>query len=98
MIIRNEKATDIAAITEVTIAAFKNLPISNHTEQFIIHALREKRDVHEIITFSSASRRIPPTPQTPFFHYAHTASIDSSDDWRLNGRNCFGPHDWKDHL
>jgi putative acetyltransferase len=40
MIIRNEKATDIAAITEVTIAAFKNHPISNQTEQFIIHALR----------------------------------------------------------
>jgi len=43
MIIRNEKATDIAAITEVTIAAFKNLPISNHTEQLIIHALRVAR-------------------------------------------------------
>jgi len=43
MIIRNEKATDIAAITEVTIAAFKNLQISNHTEQFIIHALRVAR-------------------------------------------------------
>ena len=40
MILRNEKATDITAITEVTIAAFKNHPISNHTEQFIIHALR----------------------------------------------------------
>ena len=40
MIIRKEKATDIAAIAEVTIAAFKNHPISNQTEQFIIHALR----------------------------------------------------------
>jgi putative acetyltransferase len=40
MIIRKEKATDKAAITEVTIAAFKNHPISNQTEQFIIHALR----------------------------------------------------------
>jgi putative acetyltransferase len=40
MIIRKEKATDIAAISEVTIAAFKNHPISNQTEQFIIHALR----------------------------------------------------------
>ncbi|MFC1877992.1 GNAT family N-acetyltransferase [Thermodesulfobacteriota bacterium] len=43
MIIRKEKATDIAAITEVTIAAFKNHPISNQTEQFIIHALRAAR-------------------------------------------------------
>ncbi|XWK89765.1 MAG: N-acetyltransferase [Phormidium sp.] len=40
MIIRNETDTDIEVITEVTIAAFKNHPISNHTEQFIIHALR----------------------------------------------------------
>jgi putative acetyltransferase len=41
MIIRNESISDIAAINEVTIAAFKNLAISNHTEQFIINALRE---------------------------------------------------------
>lgn len=40
MIIRNERDTDIEAIAEVTIAAFKNHPISNHTEQFIIKALR----------------------------------------------------------
>ncbi len=40
MIIRKETVSDIEAITEVTIAAFKTLPISNHTEQFIINALR----------------------------------------------------------
>jgi len=40
MIIRNETASDIEAIAEVTIAAFKTLPISNHTEQFIINSLR----------------------------------------------------------
>jgi putative acetyltransferase len=40
MIIRKETAADIDAITEVTIAAFNTLPISNHTEQFIIKALR----------------------------------------------------------
>lgn len=40
MIIRNETKADVAAISEVTTAAFKTLPISNHTEQFIIHALR----------------------------------------------------------
>ncbi len=38
--IRNETHNDIGAITEVTIAAFKTLEISNHTEQFIIKALR----------------------------------------------------------
>ena len=41
MIIRNETVSDIEAISEVTIAAFQNLAISNHTEQFIINALRD---------------------------------------------------------
>jgi len=40
MIIRKEKAGDNEAIAQVTIAAFKTLPISNQTEQFIINALR----------------------------------------------------------
>lgn len=40
MVVKNERAADIAAIAEVTEAAFKNHPISNHTEQFIIKALR----------------------------------------------------------
>lgn len=41
MIIRNEATLDIEAISEVTIEAFKTLPISQHTEQFIIKALRK---------------------------------------------------------
>jgi putative acetyltransferase len=40
IVIRNETDADIATITEVTIAAFETLEISNHTEQFIIEALR----------------------------------------------------------
>ena len=40
IVIRNETHDDVCAITEVTIAAFKALEISNHTEQFIIEALR----------------------------------------------------------
>ena len=40
MIIRNENISDIEAISKVTIAAFQTLAISNHTEQFIINALR----------------------------------------------------------
>jgi putative acetyltransferase len=48
MIIRNETASDIDAIAEVTIAAFKTLPISNHTEQFIINSLR----VADVLTIS----------------------------------------------
>lgn len=40
IIIRNETDADVSAIAEVTLAAFKTLEISNHTEQFIIGALR----------------------------------------------------------
>lgn len=40
MNIRQETPADMEAITQVTIAAFKTLPISHHTEQFIIQALR----------------------------------------------------------
>ena len=38
--IRGETNDDIRAITDVTIAAFRTLKISNQTEQFIIEALR----------------------------------------------------------
>jgi putative acetyltransferase len=40
IVIRRETDADVSAITEVTVAAFKTLEISNHTEQFIIAALR----------------------------------------------------------
>ena len=40
MIIRKEEPADIAAIADVTIAAFENHPISHQTEHFIIDALR----------------------------------------------------------
>lgn len=40
IVIRNETDADVSAITDVTVAAFKTLQISNHTEQFIIEALR----------------------------------------------------------
>lgn len=39
--IRNETVSDIEAISEVTIEAFRTLAISQHTEQFIINALRD---------------------------------------------------------
>lgn len=40
IIIRNEIDADVGAIREVTAAAFMTLEIGNHTEQFIIEALR----------------------------------------------------------
>ena len=38
--LRNETAVDAGAITEVTAAAFEALAISQHTEQFVVEALR----------------------------------------------------------
>ncbi len=43
IVIRSETDADVDAITEVTIAAFKTMEISNQTEQFIIEALRAAR-------------------------------------------------------
>lgn len=40
IVIRSETAADAGPIADVTIAAFSTLPISDHTEQFIIAALR----------------------------------------------------------
>jgi putative acetyltransferase len=40
IVTRNETDADVGTIAEVTIAAFKTLEISNHTEQFIIEELR----------------------------------------------------------
>jgi putative acetyltransferase len=40
IVIRSETDADGSAITEVTVAAFRTLAISQHTEQFIIEALR----------------------------------------------------------
>jgi putative acetyltransferase len=48
IVIRNETSADVGTIAEVTIAAFRTLEISNHTEQFIIDALRAAK----ALTFS----------------------------------------------
>lgn len=40
IVIRDETHEDARAITGVTVAAFMTLEVSNHTEQFIIEALR----------------------------------------------------------
>ncbi len=40
VLVREERAADVAAIEKVTVAVFKTLAISGHTEQCIIAALR----------------------------------------------------------
>lgn len=43
IVIRSERESDIQAIFELTKAAFEKLAISNHTEQFIVNALRDAK-------------------------------------------------------
>lgn len=43
IVVRSENANDESVITEVTVAAFASLEISNQKEQFIIFALRVAR-------------------------------------------------------
>ena len=40
MIIRNELESDVETISSVTRAAFESWPYGNHTEEFIVNALR----------------------------------------------------------
>ncbi len=40
VLIREEKTSDCSTITELTVAAFATMEVSNHMEQFIIEALR----------------------------------------------------------
>lgn len=43
MIIRQEKSSDVESIETVTIQAFLDAPHTDHTEQFIVRALREAK-------------------------------------------------------
>ncbi len=58
IVIRSETKEDIAAITEVTIAAFRTLEISSHTEQFIIEALRAGKALSVSLVAEMAGRVI----------------------------------------
>ncbi len=43
VLIRDERPADYISISDVTAAAFATIEISNHTEQFIIAALRDAK-------------------------------------------------------
>jgi putative acetyltransferase len=75
LVLREETIADFDAITEVTIAAFKNLPVSNHTEQFIISALRDA-DVLTISLVAEIDSRV-------VGHIAFSPVIisDGTKDW-----------------
>lgn len=75
MIIRTETPADIDAITEVTIAAFENHPISQHTEQFVIAALREAEALTVSLVAEDAGRIVGHAAFSP------VSISDGTPDW-----------------
>src|SRR5512137_1225836 len=75
IVIRNEMPDDVCAIAEVTIAAFKTLEISQHTEQFIIAALRAAQALTVSLVAETAGRVIGHIAFSP------VTISDGSPDW-----------------
>jgi putative acetyltransferase len=73
--LRSETDNDIGAITEVTIAAFQTLEISNHTEQFIIEALRASHVLTVSLVAETDGRVIGHIAFSP------VAISDGTQDW-----------------
>jgi putative acetyltransferase len=75
IIIRNENESDIDAISEITKAAFENLSISNHTEQFIINALRDANAL-TISLVAEAEKKV-----VGHIAFSPVTISDGSPDW-----------------
>ena len=75
MITRKEKNTDIESITNVTIEAFKNHPISRQTEPFIVNALR-LADVLTISLVAEVNEQI-----VGHIAFSPIAISDDTKDW-----------------
>ena len=75
IIIRNENESDIDAISEITKAAFENLSISNHTEQFIINALRNAKTLTISLVAEAAKKVVGHIAFSP------VTISDGSLDW-----------------
>ena len=73
--IRTETNDDIGAIAEVTVAAFQTLAISNHTEQFIIEALRAAKALMVSLVAESGGRVIGHIAFSP------VTISDGTPDW-----------------
>lgn len=56
IVIRSESDADVRAIGAVTVAAFATLEISNHTEHFIVAALRAAKALSLSLVAESAGR------------------------------------------
>jgi putative acetyltransferase len=57
VLIRSETDTDVSAVTEMAVAAFRTLETSNHTEQFIIEALHNAKTL-TVSLVAEADKRV----------------------------------------
>ena len=73
--IRDEKKADITAISDVTIAAFESMEISNHTEQYVIAALRAA-DALPISLVAEESGRV-----VGHIAFSPVTMSDGTQDW-----------------
>lgn len=74
-IIRNESESDIETISVITKVAFESLAISNHTEQFIICALRNANAL-TISLVAEAEKKV-----VGHIAFSPVAISDGSPDW-----------------
>jgi putative acetyltransferase len=65
IVIRSKTDADVSTITEVTVAAFKTLEISHHTEPFIITALRAAQALTVSLVAEVDGRVIGPIAFSP---------------------------------
>ena len=75
IVIRPETRADRGAITEVTVAAFETLEISNHTEQFIIEALRAAKAL-TVSLVAEMNRRV-----IGYLAFSPVTISDGTSDW-----------------
>lgn len=73
--IREEIAADIPAISELTIAAFKTLEISDQTEQFVIEALRAAKGLTLSPVAERDGRLVGPYCPLPCHHFGRHAQL-----------------------
>lgn len=73
--IRDEKSTDYKTISEVTIAAFETMEISNHTEQYIIEALRSAQALSVSLVAEVSGRVVGHIAFSP------VTMSDGTQDW-----------------
>lgn len=75
VVIRPETPSDVAAIHDVTTAAFRNAPHTDHTEQFIVGALRNSGVLSVSLVAEQAGRIVGHVASSP------VSISDGSSGW-----------------